>query len=79
MKLYVGITDNDWYRFLSHFPNVDEINFWQPGGSGQFRTLRPGELFLFKLKRPYNHIARGGFFTHATRSNQVPGRTTATS
>jgi hypothetical protein len=29
MKLYVGVTDNDWYRFLSQLPNVDEVNFWQ--------------------------------------------------
>lgn len=33
MKLYVGVTDNDWYRFLSQLPNVDEVNFWQPEGS----------------------------------------------
>ena len=67
MKLYVGVTDNNWYRFLSQFPHLDEVNFWQPGGTHQFRALQPGELFLFKLKRPYNHIAGGGFFTHATR------------
>jgi putative restriction endonuclease len=67
MKLYVGVTDNDWYRFLSRLPNVDEVNFWQPGGTHQFRALQPGELFLFKLKKPHNHIAGGGFFTHATR------------
>lgn len=66
MKLYVGVTDNDWYRFLSQLPNVDEVNFWQPGGSSHFRALQPGELFLFKLKKPYNHIAGGGFFTHAS-------------
>jgi len=33
MKLYVGVTDNDWYHFLSRLPNLDEVNFWQPGGS----------------------------------------------
>jgi putative restriction endonuclease len=67
MKLYIGVTDNEWYRFLSQLSNVDEVNFWQPGGTNQFRALQPGELFLFKLKRPHNHIAGGGFFTHATR------------
>jgi hypothetical protein len=36
MKLYVGVTDNDWYRFLSQLPNVDEVNFWQPGESSCF-------------------------------------------
>ena len=50
MEIYVGVTDNDWYRFLSQLPNVGEVNFWQPGGSSQFRALQPGELFLFKLQ-----------------------------
>ena len=66
MKIYIGVTDNEWYRFLSQLPNVDEVNFWQPGGSSRFRTLKPGELFLFKLHSPQNFIAGGGFFTHAS-------------
>jgi HNH endonuclease len=66
MKLYVGVTDNDWYRFLSQLPNVDEVNFWQPGGKQRFQTLAPGELFLFKLHSPQNYIAGGGFFTHSS-------------
>lgn len=66
MKLYLGVTDNDWYRFLRQLPNVDEVNFWQPGGSSQFRALQPGELFLFKLHAPENYIAGGGFFTHSS-------------
>jgi len=66
MKLYVGVTDNDWYRFLSQLPNLDEVNFWQPGGSSQFRALQPGELFLFKLHAPENFIVGGGFFTHSS-------------
>jgi hypothetical protein len=32
MKLYVGVTDNDWYRFLSRLPDVDEINFKKRDG-----------------------------------------------
>ena len=66
MKLYIGVTDNDWYRYLSRLSNVDEVNFWQPGGSHVFKALKPGELFLFKLKKPYNHVAGGGFFTHSS-------------
>jgi putative restriction endonuclease len=66
MKLYIGVTDNDWYRYLSRLPNVDEVNFWQPSGSHVFKALKPGELFLFKLKKPYNHVAGGGFFTHSS-------------
>jgi HNH endonuclease len=66
MRLYVGVTDNDWYDFLSQLPNVDEVNFWQPGGSQLFKRLNPGELFLFKLHSPHNFIVGGGFFTHAS-------------
>jgi len=67
MKLYVGITDNDWYRFLSERPDIDELNFWQPSGSRNFSVIQPGDLFLFKLHSPLNFIAGGGFFTHFTR------------
>jgi len=66
MKLYVGVTDNNWYDFLSNLPNCDEVNFWQPSPVKPFKSLNPGELFLFKLKSPYNHIAGGGFFTYYT-------------
>jgi putative restriction endonuclease len=47
-------------------PNVDEVNFWQPGGKQLFKTLAPGELFLFKLHSPLNCIVGGAFFTHAS-------------
>jgi len=43
MKLYIGVTDNDWYRFLSQLPNIDEVNFWQPSGKQPFDRLKPGE------------------------------------
>jgi len=66
MKGFVGVTDNDWFDFLSRQPEIDEINFWQPGGRGQFRALKPGEPFFFKLHSPYNFIVGGGFFVHST-------------
>ncbi|MDE3043034.1 MAG: HNH endonuclease [Nitrospirota bacterium] len=62
MKLWVGVTDGDWYRFLSQRPHLDEVNFWQPGGNRAFNALSPGELFLFKLHYPENVIVGGGFF-----------------
>ena len=62
MKLYVGVTDGDWYRFLSQRPHLDEVNFWQPGGKRAFSALSPGELFLFKLHYPDNVIVGGGIF-----------------
>ena len=63
MRLYVGITDGDWFAHLKA-AKPDEVNFWQPGGSRRFRTLQPGEPFLFKLHSPRDFIVGGGFFAH---------------
>jgi putative restriction endonuclease len=61
MKLWLGVTDNDWFDFLSR-AGVDEVNFWQPSNRAPFVGLEPGSPFLFKLKRPFNHVAGGGTF-----------------
>jgi putative restriction endonuclease len=61
-RAFVGVTDHDWYEFLSSRPELAEVNFWQPGGSTRFKALAPGELFLFKLHSPNNYVVGGGFF-----------------
>jgi putative restriction endonuclease len=66
MKGFVGVTDNDWFAFLSQQPGIDEVNFWQPGGTSRFRALAPQEPFLFKLHAPHHYIVGGGFFAHST-------------
>ena len=66
VKLYIGVTDYAWFRFLSALPAVDEVNFWQPGGRTSFKALRPGELFLFKLHSPRDYIVGGGVFARAS-------------
>jgi putative restriction endonuclease len=60
MKAFVGVTDSDWFNFLSNQPGIDEVNFWQPGGRHLFKFLNPSEPFLFKLHHPYNFIVGGG-------------------
>lgn len=65
VKLYIGITDFDWFRFLQETPGIAEVNFWQPGGKTNFRALQQGELFLFKLHAPRHFIVGGGIFVHA--------------
>ncbi len=65
MRLLVAITDLDWFNYLSEL-RPDEVNFWQPSGSGSFRALSPGEPLLFKLHAPNNFIVGGGFFSHHT-------------
>lgn len=66
MRFYVAVTDNEWFRFLRSQSVLDEANFWQPGGNRQFRSLRPGEPFLFKLHSPENFVTGGGFFAHSS-------------
>jgi putative restriction endonuclease len=68
MKIWVGVTDEDWFNRLSTL-RPDEVNFWQPSGSRTFRALQPGELFLFKLHSPNNFIVGGG---HFVRYSQLP-------
>lgn len=65
MKFYLGVTDNNWYRYLSQI-NPEDVNFWQPGGSVSFKVLEQGAPFLFKLKSPLNAISGVGFFASHT-------------
>lgn len=65
VSIFVGVTDNDWFKFLAG-RQVDEVNFWAPSGRTNFRALKPGELFLFKLHAPHDYIVGGGIFSHAS-------------
>ena len=67
MRAYVGVTDNDWYRFLAARPELAEVNFWQPSGSREFHVLTPGEPFFFKTHYPHNRVVGGGFFSDSAR------------
>jgi putative restriction endonuclease len=65
MKIYLGVTDNNWYNYLTKI-QPEDINFWQPGGNANFKVLEPGAPFLFKLKSPINKIGGVGFFSSQT-------------
>lgn len=65
MKIYLGVTDNNWYNYLSKI-QPEDINFWQPGGNANFKVLNAGAPFLFKLKSPINKIGGAGFFSSQT-------------
>ena len=52
MRAYVGVTDAEWYRFLSARPELREVNFWQPSGGREFHAIAPGEPFFFKTHYP---------------------------
>jgi len=61
MKIWVGVTDKEWFQDLAE-QQPDEVNFWQPSGTRQFKVLQPGEPFLFKLHGPDNFIVGGAYF-----------------
>jgi putative restriction endonuclease len=63
MRIFLAITDKNWFAFQSSRANADEVNFWRPSPNARFKALNPGELFLFKLHAPDNYIVGGGFFT----------------
>lgn len=63
MRIFVGVTDKDWFTLLASRVNIEEVNFWRPSPKIPFKALDPGELFLFKLHSPDNFIVGGGFFT----------------
>src|ERR1700749_3195837 len=67
VRAYVGVTDDNWYRFLADRPGVTEVNFWQPSGAREFRVLAPGEPFFFKTHYPHNRLVGGGFFSDSAR------------
>lgn len=66
MRFWAGVTDNRWYQYVSTHA-FDEVNFWQPGGRPPFVGLPEGTPFLFKLRRPNNHVAGLGYFVKYTR------------
>lgn len=65
MKIYLGVTDINWFEYLSTI-QPEDINFWQPGGNSNFKVLDAGAPFLFKLKSPINKIGGLGFFSSQT-------------
>lgn len=65
INLVVAVTDDEWFEFLRHRTDLDEINFWSPSPT-PFRALISGEMLLFKLRAPRNAIVGGGIFAHAS-------------
>lgn len=66
MKGFIAPTDYGWWQFLRARPELDEVNFWRPGGNA-FAALQPGEPFFFKLKSPHNAIGGFGVFARFAR------------
>ena len=65
IKFYLGVTDNNWFNYLSKI-SPEDVNFWQPGGNATFKVIEQGAPFLFKLKLPHNAIGGVGFLSSHT-------------
>ncbi len=63
MRMFVAITDKNWFSLHLSRKDVEEVNFWRPSSEASFKALQQGELLLFKLHSPDNFIVGGGFFT----------------
>ncbi len=59
MEFYAGLADYNWYISQKQ-NNPSEVNFWRPGTTA-FKAIKPNDMFLFKLKKPYYTIVGGGF------------------
>jgi hypothetical protein len=38
-RIFVAITDNNWYQLHASRTNVDEVNFWRPSPTANFVAL----------------------------------------
>lgn len=61
LKGYIAHTDAGWWRYLQARPDLEEVNFWRPGGR-TFRAISPGEPLFFRLKSPIDRIGGFGLF-----------------
>jgi putative restriction endonuclease len=64
---FIANTDRAWFDFLATRAvsgRVDEVNFWSPNATSPMKTMVPGEVIFFRLKRPDYRIAGYGFFAH---------------
>ncbi|MCL6595772.1 MAG: HNH endonuclease [Firmicutes bacterium] len=62
-RLFVAVTDDEWYEYLRSRPQLREVNFWSPSPR-PLANLDPGDVVLFKLRAPRNRIVGGGVFVH---------------
>ena len=71
MRLWVGITDYEWFKLHESKESVEEVNFWRPSSQQGFNVLEWGEPFLFKLHAPRNFIVGGAFFTKQLLAGRI--------
>jgi putative restriction endonuclease len=62
MRAYVFPTDTSWSAYLRGRPELDNVNFWLPGG-GAFAALVRGDRFVYRSKKDAGgRLIGGGLF-----------------
>lgn len=76
MRIFVAVTDYDWFQVHAAQSSVEEVNFWQPSPDSNFKEPSPGEPLLFKLHSPRNFVAgeAGCLPTSSRRRIEFPTR-----
>lgn len=46
MKFFLAVTDDNRFHFLAHY-EPDEVNFWRPSSTMNFKAIPEGAPFLF--------------------------------
>jgi len=49
LKAFVGVTDNEWFAFLSVLPHIDEVNFQQAERHNTFQRGRRSDPMSFQM------------------------------
>jgi putative restriction endonuclease len=49
MRLFVGVTNNEWFQFLA-VRKPDEVNFWRPRSQSDFKALQAGDRVRSALR-----------------------------
>jgi putative restriction endonuclease len=66
VKLFVGLTDLDWFNYLSARPALEELNFWQPSGPTIPRAAR-GRAVPLQAAQLEDFIVGGGIIAQPSR------------
>ena len=51
MRFFVGVTDNEWFRFLGGLTTPEEVSFRPPPGRGRLRASSEGRTALRLCER----------------------------
>ena len=51
MRIFVAVTDNDWFTLHAAAYRVDEVNFWRPSPEATFKRSSPESFFYSSFTR----------------------------